>query len=438
MNCPYRHTNIICGVVALFLFLAPATIGADDDLIDSDFDTIFDENNESGQPADDENVKRVPYSTIQDFIMGSGFGIDTSYSVVCGYLPGWSEAPWHFESYKDGDDYLTNLIGAKMSASLGLDIQPSRYLRVRQSFSFAIPAPALTIKEFFFDYNFKDRFFLKTGKYDIVWGISPNFPFANLLARIPPGMENPGDPYLAKLNIPVGIGGFEFILLTRAGYIDKENPRIENFGSGLKYNLALRSFDLDIGFFYFELMPLRSFLSIKTTLFKNVEVYADSMINIFFDKQSEQWDDFGFSASLGFVSTFFRDKFRLNGELYYDGEGDAATLRRNNLLSDDPESFRLFSGFNAALNMSFKPGGIARMHIFFGLLYAFEKNTGQLVPGITFDPVEHIELYIAVPMVVGVRDQNSYYYHNADQNNRPFSVVLAVKIKGTYKYGHFE
>jgi hypothetical protein len=234
------------------------------------------------------------------------------------------------------------------------------------------------------------------------------------------------------------VGGREFIFLTRPGYIDMDNPKIENFGSGMKYNLALRSSDWEIGFFYFELMPLRAFLSVKKTLFRNTEIYSDSMINIFYDKKFEAWNDLGFSSSAGFVQPFFKDKFLINGEIYYNGEGDAASIRRNNLMNDEPEDFRLFNGFNGALNISYKPGGLAKMHIFFGFLYAFEKKSGQLVPGITFDPVDHVELYIAVPMAVGVRDQNSYYYHNADTNDRPFSLVLAVKIKGTYKYGHFE
>jgi hypothetical protein len=438
LNCFKQHKNIIVGAAALLLFLAPVTLDADDNLIDSDFDEIFSGNNESGELNDDKNTNLTPFGPLQDFISGIGFGVDTSYSMVGGYLPGWTEAPWYFESYGESHEHLTNLIGTKMSASIGLDIQPSRYLRVRQSFTFAIPSPVLTIKEFFFDYNFRDKFFIKAGKYDIVWGVSPNFPFANLLARIPLDIENPGDPYLAKLNIPVGVGGFEFVLLTRPGYIDTENPRIEDFGAGIKYNLALRSFDMDIGLFYFELMPLRGFMSVKTTLFKNFEVYSDSMINIFYNKQIEQWHDFGFSSSIGFVNTFFNDKLRVNMEVYYDGEGDAASLRRNDLLNDEPDDFRLFSGFNGAFNVSFKPGGIGRMHIFFGLLYAFEKRSGQVVPGIAFDPVDHVELYIAVPMAVGTRDRNSYYYHNADTNNRPFSIVLAIKINGSYKYGHFE
>jgi hypothetical protein len=125
-------------------------------------------------------------------------------------------------------------------------------------------------------------------------------------------------------------------------------------------------------------------------------------------------------------------------EFYYNGEGDAASLRRNSLLDDEPEDFRLFDGLNCALNISFRPGGIAKMRMFFGFLYAFEKNSAQVVPGMAFEPAEHIELYLSVPFAAGERGQNSYYTHNADINNRPFSIIIAIKIKGVYKYGHFE
>jgi hypothetical protein len=333
------------------------------------------------------------------------------------------------------------LIGAKMSATVGIDIQPSRFLRVRQSFTFAIPSPALTIKEFFFDYNFKDKIFVKMGKYDIVWGVSPNYPFANLLARIPLDVKNPGEPLLAKLNIPIGIGGFEFLMLTRPGYIDTNNPRLEDFGKGGKLNLAMQNFDLDIGLFYFEMMPTRGFLSLKTTLFKKIEFYADTMINIFHDTNIEEWGDFGFSASAGFFQSFFKDKLNINVEFYYNGEGDAASLRRNSLLDDDPEDFRLFEGLNFAGNLSFRPGGILnRLHIFLGSMYSFSKNSAQIVPGITFEPAEHVEMYFAVPMAAGSRDKNSYYRHNADMNNpsRPFSIILAIKINGQYRFSHYE
>ncbi|MDR1256911.1 MAG: hypothetical protein LBJ86_04130, partial [Spirochaetaceae bacterium] len=354
-------------------FVAPVLPAAEDNLIDSDLDSLFDEAPEEAE-ADSESPgkNKGAFRALQDFIMGTGFGIDTSYDLMGGYLPGWSEAPWYFDKVDDTGDRLTNLIGAKISATIGMDIQPSRFLRVRQSFTFSIPSPVLTIKEFFFDYNFRDRIFVKVGKYDIVWGVSPNYPFANLLARIPLGIENPGEPLLAKVNIPVGIGGFELLMLTRPGYIDTSSPRLEDFGQGGKFNLALRNFDLDIGLFYFESMPMRSFLSFKTTLFKRIEFYMDTMINIYYNKELEQWGDFGFSVSAGFFQSFFRDKFRVNAEFYYNGEGDSASLRRNSLLEDEPEDFMLFDGLNFAGNISIKPGGIFnRLHIFLGSLYSF-------------------------------------------------------------------
>jgi hypothetical protein len=99
----------------------------------------------------------------------------------------------------------------------------------------------------------------------------------------------------------------------------------------------------------------------------------------------------------------------------------------------------LFDGLNFAGNISIKPGGIFnRLHIFLGSLYSFKKNSAQIVPGITFEPAEHIELYFAVPMAAGNRDKNSYYAHNADTNNRPFSIILAIKIRGQYRYSHYE
>jgi hypothetical protein len=425
---------ILGGIFAVILFfLARTALIADDSLIDSDFANLFGETEENGKSAENSSTKNQ-YSRLQDFIMSTGFGIDTSYQIIGGYMPGWNEAPWYFENPESSVVKLENLIGAKMTATIGLDIQPSRYLLVRQSFSFAIPSPPLSIKEFFFDYNFMDKFFIKAGKFDAVWGVSPNFPFANLLARIPLDAENPGDPYLAKLSIPVNIGGFELIMLTRPGYIDLQNPRLENFGQGIKYNLALQKWDMDIGFFYFERIPFRGFISLKTTLFKNIEFYTEAMGNVV----AESWDGFGISGSMGFITDFFDEKLRVNIEVYYNGEGDASSLRRNNLLTDEQEDFRLFKGFNSAFNLSFRPGGIEKLHIIFSYLHAFEKESALIIPAIAFEPAEHIELYFGIPMAAGSRNEDSYYRHNADTNNRPFSIVMAVKIKGSYKYGHFE
>lgn len=431
------------GLTALCLFFGfQTTVFADDEkesLLNSEFDAIFDAVNEpEAEPEETEETgekkSRSSYNLLQELINRTGFAIDTSYEVMGGFLPGWDEAPWYFGEDADWRSSLSNLIGAKMKATLGLDIQPSQYLLIRQSFTFSIPSPPLTIKEFYFDYNYLDHFYVKAGKFESAWGVSPNFPFANLLARTPAGIENPGDTYIAQLDIPIGIGGFNAILLTRPGYIDFAKPRLEDFGGGLKYNIAKQNWDIDLGFFYFELMPLRSFISLKTTLFRQVEFYSEAMINI----NHENWSDWGFSGTAGIMQFFFHEKLRLNLELYYNGEGNSSSLRRNSLLDDDEKEFRLFDGFNSAVNISYKPGGLANLHIFFGYLHALLINSAQIVPGIVLEPAKHVQLYFAVPMAAGTNDPDSYYRHNADTNNRPFSLVLAVKIKGAYNFGHFD
>lgn len=400
-----------------------------DALINTDINTLFDElPDESISITGDDDETKPIYSPLQDFFTQKGFAIDTSYSVMGGYLPGWDEAPWFFESSSDWQDKTSGIIGAKMSATIGLDIRPSRFLRIRQSITFAIPDTPVEIKEFFFDYNFKDAISIKAGKYDLTWGYSPNYPYANLISRIPDGIENPGDPYIAQAEVPIAIGGLQLVMLTRKGFIENQSkPHIENFGFGGKYNIAVENFDIDLGFFYFKTMPLRFFYSLKTTLFRSLEFYTEGMMA-----------DLSFSCSLGFVQTFFNNKLLINAEFYYNGEGNSDSLRLNSLIDDHKETFPLFNGINTAFNIRYKPGGFANFQIFTGCLYSLYNNTAQLVPGIAFEPAQHLELYFAVPMAPGNRGDKTYYHHNADTVNRPFAFVFAVKINGSYKYGHID
>ncbi|GHV84319.1 hypothetical protein AGMMS50212_16590 [Spirochaetia bacterium] len=434
-----RRPSLLLIVLVFFSFLQRLTAQSDN-LISNDLDSLFDnemtdENTAEAERSEDKEQKKTSYNLLQDLIMREGFAIDTSYSVMGGFLPGWNEAPWYFDGGDDWKDYSSNIIGAKISATIGLDIQLSRVLRVRQSVTFAIPSPPITIKEFYFDYNFKDKLYLKAGKYDMVWGVSPNFPFANLIARIPDKITNPGDPYIAKIDIPVGIGGIQMLLLTRPGFIeDIAKPRLENFGGGIKYNIAIPNFDIDMGLFYFDTMPMRQFYSIKTTIFDSVEFYTEGMLSV----KHDTWDGFNFSCSFGFMDSYFNNKLRVNAEFYYNGEGEAESMRRNNILTDEKETFRLFRGINTALNISFKPGGYANLQFFLGYLHSIYFNSVQLVPGISFEPANHLQIYIAVPMTPGNQNSETYYRHNADTDNRPFSFVFAVKISGNYKYGHYE
>ncbi|GHU41524.1 hypothetical protein FACS1894190_09730 [Spirochaetia bacterium] len=405
-----------------------------DDLFSSEYELTV-ETPDDFKDAEDNiltNKKKPVYNLLQDLINRSGFGIDTSYAVTGSYMPGLSEAPW-FKKKDGSDPEWTNPLGATMEATIGLDIQPTKVLRVRQSVTFAIPSPTIKIKEIYFDYNFRDRVFIKAGKYDIAWGLSPNFPFANLLARVPDDVSNPGDTLVAKIDVPIGVGGAQVVLFTRNGFMKNVNlPQLEEFGVGFKYNIAVPNFDIDIGAFYFKKMPLRGFISLKTTLFKNTEFYTETMLSV----KHDTWKDFSFSCSVGFSQDFFKDIVHLNAEFYYNGEGNSNTMRKNSIIRDEEQTFKIFHGINAALNISVRPGLPLKLRFFLSYLHSFNLISGQLVPGFSIEPAEHLMLYFAVPMATGVQDVG-YYRQNTDVTNRPFGLIFAVKINANFRYGHF-
>ena len=70
-------------------------------------------------------------------------------------------------------------------------------------------------------------------------------------------------------------------------------------------------------------------------------------------------------------------------------------------------------------------------------LYNYDEKTAQLVPGMRLNPVSNLSIYLGVPMVLGSRE-GPYYTQNADEKNRPFSIVLAVSFDGSFRLSHYE
>jgi hypothetical protein len=121
--------------------------------------------------------------------------------------------------------------------------------------------------EFWGEYNLENRAYLKIGRFDLVWGLSPNFAYTNLPARIPEGSAG-GEILALKFDVPIGIGGLQLLALTRDGFVkDKNymNAEADDLGYGMKYNLAVPGVDLNWGCFYHADMRLRGFASLKTT-----------------------------------------------------------------------------------------------------------------------------------------------------------------------------
>jgi hypothetical protein len=402
--------------------------------INWDIDSLFDEplSEPAGITGEDrpENSGESPAGSISDSFRQTGFGLDASFYAYGGITPGWSETPWF---WSQEEETYSHIIGMIMAGALGLDFQLSNVLRIKSTFGFKFPGFEFQVGEFFLDYNLVERVFFRAGKYTHGWGISTNYPFTNLLARLPPGNAG-GDSYVFRANIPIGVGGLELLALTRDGFIaDKSAPAVQEIGFGGKYNLAFRWADIDFGLYYHKTMPLRGLISIKSTI-RTTEIYSEALVSI----EHETGDNFSGSANIGFVQEFFAEKITINGEVFYNGEENAYWFNpETNLREADVSPF--IKGFNGAVNLIYRPrpGGWKDLRFFTQCLFSFEDYTADLVPGLSIAPFPHISAYLAVPMALGSRD-GTYYTKNADNQNRPFSIVFLISLNGSYHFGHYQ
>lgn len=406
--------------------------------LDWNIDTIFDEPTEAPDSEEtNEEVKNetapaktpaVPTSVV-NLIKRRGITFETSFEFTGGMAPGWNQAPWFLHEFDDDDIRFSKNLIVKMRAYFILDSQISKDFRVRTRFYYQIPSYSFTLQDFYFDYTLYDTVFFRAGKYNYSWGISGNFRFTNLLARIPENKLYYHDPFIFKVDVPIGIGGIQLLTLTRIDLMKGNFDFLgwDDFGYGGKYNLALRWADFDLGVFYQDKTPLRSFLSIKTTLW-NIELYNEWLLSVDVNNSGKVSG----ALNLGFMYDFFAGKFSVAGELYYNNEENALWYNPETSFLD-AYTCPFIEGFNMALNLVYRFGGKANPRVFLQSRYAPAQNTAQLIPGFRISPWQYLELYIAVPMALG--DREGYYYtHNyLDPKNRPFSVMMLLRLRGSVR-----
>jgi hypothetical protein len=194
---------------------------------------------------------------------------------------------------------------------------------------------------------------------------------------------------------------------------------------------------MDLGAFHQEGMPLRTFLSLKTTV-KSTELYSEGLLAL------DVYDPPGMSGavSLGFSQDFFDGKFTANAEIFYNAEKGTRWYRPETTLREE-ETPLFIDGLNGALNLRYRFGGKGNPRAFVQTRYAPQQDSGQLVPGFTLNPWPHIELYFAVPMALGSKDGH-YYKNTVRMDTRetphrplPFGVMLLVTLRGGIQLAHY-
>jgi hypothetical protein len=406
-----------------------------DEDLDWDLDTIFDEPEEvpdlpGGTGAAPGKDGDAPSGGAKDadqdsglsaLLRRSGFSLDLSYSANGGFSPGWSESPWFAGEY---EPKYNHVFGANLNSYLSMDVRVSEVFRARSSFSFSVPGVSFNLVELFFDYHIQDRVYFRVGKFSYNWGISPNFPSANLLSRLPQGNSG-GDPYILKVDIPVDIGGLQFLALTRPGFISGTTPGFNEIGYGAKHNLAFTWADIDLAFFYHREMPLRGSVSVKTTV-QETELYFETMGAI----RNDTWDKFGFSVTLGFVQSFLSDLVSVNAEIFWNGEDNAYYYKPKSEIEDEKSS-PFIAGLNTAWNLVFRPRLPRNLRFALAGRWALETNTAYLLPGLSFSPLSHIDVSLGFPIALGGRGGH-YYRNNADKDGRPVGIALLINLHGSF------
>jgi len=392
------------------------------DMLDLDIDSL-DSLFEESLP-EPEQAEEASSSTVFGDVKKRGLFFSASYEFIGGIAPGWDQRPWEF----DGEEEFSWGPGIKMLSGITIDARLSEAFRVITTLNYSIPGFDLILGDFFFDYNFLNRVFLRAGKYEHSWGISG---FTNLLARIPENAKDGsvyGPSYIIKADIPIGVGGIQLLALTRSDIAHSKLPTKSDIGYGGKYNLALRWADFDMGIFYQDNMALRGFLSAKTTLW-NTEFYNEWLVavNVHSDNAAS------FAVNLGWGRDFFNGKISMGGEFFYNGEGSSYFYKPQTSLRD-AETIPFADLFGLSFNFFYRVSGYGNPRFFVSVNYLPAQASAQLIPGFRITPLSHIDVYLAVPMVFGSKD-GYYYNHSSDLYNRPFSIMLLVTLSGDIRVG---
>jgi hypothetical protein len=427
-----RRSVAQCGIASLIVFLlfcARVPLSGED-LLDRDPDSLFDTPTPMppamATATTGETPEEIPASPIS--LHRRGFTLDFSYNANAGFSPGLSEVPWFNPDY---ESVYSHVFGINLNSALGFDVQISPVLRAKSSLALSLPGNGVpTWRELFLDYSIAGSVFFRFGKFGLNWGISRVFPSANLLSRIPKDNKG-GDPYLFKADIPIGIGGLQFVALTRPGFMAGTTPGLRETGYGVKYNLAFTWADIDVGTFFHAAMPLRGFAAAKTTI-GNTELYLESMAAI----RHEYWDGLSVSGNLGVVQTLLNGALTVQGEIFWNGEEDAVWFKPETDIEEEAAS-PFIPGLNAAFNLAVKPGWPWGARLFLRGLWAWKNNTCHITPGLSASPLEHMTISLAFPLALGSREGH-YYTNNADTQNRPFSAVFLITLGGSYRFAHDE
>jgi hypothetical protein len=408
--------------VFFLVLFSSAALSAEDKTppADTDVDSLFTDDN-----ADTTTAEPKEPDILSD-LLPTGFTLGADVSLITGYSPGLNYLPGDVADLSQ--IAYADMAIFDMAASLSFDVRFTPDLKLFSRLSACLPDFRAEIQELFCDFNVQKAVFIRMGRHSLTWGISPNYPFTNLLGFVPiPQDQNTdaADSIACKINIPLGVGGIDLVAFSRTSLWDApDQPTVDEIGIGSRFNLALPNFDFSIGGYYHKDLPLRFYYSLKTTLFGTVETYTEGQATTnllsLTDPSVATWY---LSANLGVYFDLFAKALKVNAEYYYCGETSDLTQKG--------ASFTLFPGHNLALNTSWSLAG-GQVKLLFQGKYNISQNSGYMIPAATLDVIPNVTFSLAVPFIVGPIT-GGYFVQNvvSGSDNRRICLILAVIVKAS-------
>jgi hypothetical protein len=329
--------------------------------------------------------------------------------------------------------------GVMMNGSFNFDAQFSRDFHMHLAYTLYFPGFDQTSPtEFYMDYNPAGKVYFRAGKFVTNWGIAQNYPSCNIVNRVPSSGWS-GDPYLFRMDVPIGIGGIEAVGVLRNA---STSPSPSDVGAGLKYNLAFNKADIDIGTFYQNLMPWRSYASFKTTLPGDFETYMEVMCTVPQLDRNFYWHQSRVSADIGTSNTFCDDKLKFNIEVYYNGELTSGSIYQKQDVESavnghdtyNTDNSPFYPEWNTALNLGWNFGGPHNVRLAVSWLQNIKDNSGRIIPALTMDLTSGVSLNTFATFILGP-DKD---YGAPNTNPCKFSLFLGITVSGSFTYSHYK
>jgi hypothetical protein len=339
--------------------------------------------------------------------------IEGSVGATAGVGAGWTEYPTVTGVW---DDYTVSL---NLSTRTGLtfDARPDPTLRVFGSLFTEIDPPedlytwsGIQVDELFFDYVWADSVFTRIGTFRKRWGQARIFTPGNLAGDFGDGDDetNDGsgaDELSVRASLPTVLDGITVLTMAREEYFEDEalpGYRAVAYAGRLDWVVGPALFS--VGGRWRAPEGAAGLFSTKTVVL-GTDLLGDL---VFYYDENED-------TAVAVVTGFYREirDIRLYGEYYFDGRTEGGDDHNVGLVAAIPRI--LGSPWGIGLNWE----------------HTFVDDSGRLVSGISWSPLQFISARLGVPWVYGA-DGSRYVEDNEDPQDRRLAIGLELVLEATF------